>query len=331
MKNFKNLEFWKHKPGKTFQVISFVYQIFQCLYEWMRTPCTPFHMNVPVISVGGLTLGGAGKTPCTLSLAEWLSNLGHDIIILTRGYKGRAEGPIWVGVSDTPYSVGEEAWIMAQHFPVLISKDILKGALYLQNFLPSNKNTVILWDDGHQYPKLYKNIALIVSNTQQWFGNTWVFPAGPLRESLEGGMQRAHGLIILYSKEPKKLPGYLVNLSIPCWSICCQPVCDLPINTPVVGFCGLGNPERFWETITQCELNLKAHLAFPDHYFYKPKDEQYLIHLANKHHAVLVTSHKDYVKLSPAMQAVTHQIFQKISWPLEAQHMILRMLKFSTQ
>ncbi|ETZ04712.1 tetraacyldisaccharide 4'-kinase [Holospora undulata] len=320
------MEFWKKSPGMGVRAVSTLYQIAQCLYEWNRTPFSPFRITAPVISIGGLTLGGAGKTPCTLALAQWLSDFGYFCIILTRGYKGRSKGPLWVSASDTPYSVGEEAWMMAQYFPVLVSKNILEGAKYIQNTFDFKNNTVILWDDGHQYPKLHKDIALIATNTQQWFGNTWIFPAGPLRESLENGIQRAHGIISLYSKEPKNLPEYLSKFSIPSWFAQCIATCPLPENTPVVGFCGLGDPERFWETIQQCKLNLKASRSFPDHYFYKPRDEFFLQDLAKKHHAVLVTSQKDYVKLSTNMKALTHQIFQSIILPLEIKRIIVKML-----
>ena len=320
-------KFWARKaaPPKIFQGISIVYQVAQCLYEWNRTPWTPFRMKFPVISMGALSLGGAGKTPCTLALAQWVSNLGYFPIILTRGYAGRYSGPLWVESHHTPYCIGEEAWMMAQYCPVLVAKDILKGAQYLHHTL-TPKNTVVIWDDGHQYPKVYKDIAFIVTNTQQWFGNRWVFPAGLLRESLESGIQRCDGIICLYAQVPEKIPENIPIGAIPYWPIQCKPVCTLSENTPVIGFCGLGNPERFWNTLAHLGLDIKAQVVFPDHHYYTAKDEAYLGYLAQKHQAVLITSHKDYVKLSPLIQTQTHQVFQCVVWSQEFKNALSYML-----
>ncbi|PPE04244.1 tetraacyldisaccharide 4'-kinase [Holospora curviuscula] len=320
-------KFWDKNPPKILKGLSILYQAAQCLYEWKRTPSVPFRMKFPVISVGGLTLGGAGKTSCSLALAQWLTSLGYKCIMLTRGYKGQSPGPMWVSEKDTPHSVGEEAWMMAQHFPVFIAKNILQGAQYLHHTLISNENTLIIWDDGHQYPKVHKDLAFIVTNTQQYFGNTWVFPAGPLRESLSGGIKRAHGIICLSPQVPVELPETLSFWTSSCFPVECRASCSLPKNTPVVGFCGLGNPERFWNTLHYCGLTLKAQVTFPDHYFYTSKDEVYLQQVAQNHQAVLITSRKDYVKLSSCMQTLTHQVLQSIVLSLELQKIISEMLK----
>jgi tetraacyldisaccharide 4'-kinase len=230
---------------------------------------------------------------------------------------------------DTPQSVGEEAWMLSQQGPVFRSKDILMGAQVLATYLqgqPSKERRVIVWDDGHQYPKVHKDLSLIVTNVAQAWGNEYLCPAGPLREDLIPGLQRADMIVCLYFQAECTRYHRIKTTGVPMVPMLCQPICGLSAQTPVVGFCGLGDPTRFHGSLTQCGLEVRAFRVFPDHHTYTPKDEDALECLAAQHQAVLMTSHKDYVKLSCNMQGKTYQIQQHFTLPRTLSDAIQKIL-----
>ena len=309
---------WLRQPTWTMRLLSGLYRHVQCAYEWHRTPITPFKLSVPVISVGGLTVGGSGKTPCVLAINAWIRAQGYQCIMLTRGYKGTSKRLGFVQPEDTPLSAGEEAFILAQHGPVFRSKDILSGAHVLEAYLNNQNaqnNTVVVWDDGHQYPKLHKDFSLIVTNVEQKWANSALFPAGPLREDLRPGLARANMVACLYFQSDCTRYHSVDTYGTPIAPILCQQTCALPAYTRVVGFCGLGDPSRFHASLQRHGLEVCEFRTFGDHHTYTSKDEAQLIHLAAQHQATLITSHKDYVKLSRSMRDTTYQMLQHLTLP----------------
>lgn len=250
----------------------------------------------PVISIGNLVVGGAGKTPCTLALARLLAAEGYVPWAITRGYGGRCAGPLYVIPNQhTPRDVGEEALLLAREMPTIVSR-VRKEALRL---IPKDMRVVILLDDGHQHMSLYKDISFVVVNGRQGFGNTRTLPAGPLRESIPRGLARCDAVLWVGPSEYK-------NASIPAGMpiIHMQPVasCPLPPSTPVIGFCGIGHPSGFRETLVSLGLCISSFRVFPDHHFYMDRDERELLQLSERTGASLVTTQKDAIKLSPGFR-----------------------------
>lgn len=323
------LRSWSQPPAWGMRLLSKIYRHIQCCYEWHRTPLVPFKLPVPVISVGGLTVGGAGKTPCVLAITAWLRAQGYTCIAFTRGYKGTSSHVGFVQPEDTPQNVGEEAWMLSQHGPVFRSKDILTGARTLAAYLQAPKNqerTVIVWDDGHQYPKVHKDLSLVVTNVEQAWGNGHLCPAGPLREDFIPGLQRSDMIVCLYFQAQCTRYHHIQTCGVPMVPVLCQQTCDLIAQTPVVGFCGLGDPTRFYNSLAQHGLEVRAFRAFSDHHTYTSKDEDALERLAVEHQAVLITSHKDYVKLSCDMKGKTYQMRQHLTLPQTLTNAIQKIL-----
>ncbi|MDA0341241.1 MAG: tetraacyldisaccharide 4'-kinase, partial [Proteobacteria bacterium] len=163
-----------------------------CLFKAggaVRRLTTPVHVaGIPVICVGNLVVGGAGKTPVALSLASQLAKTGHVVAFLTRGHGGRLSGPVQVDPSvHHAGDVGDEALLLAEVAPTWVSRDRGKGGIAARDAGAE----VIIMDDGFQNPGLTKTLSLVVVDGGYGFGNGRVLPAGPLREPAKIGLKRA--------------------------------------------------------------------------------------------------------------------------------------------
>lgn len=253
----------------------------------------PQAVSVPVICIGNLVVGGAGKTPTTLALARLLKKQGHHVAIISRGYKGRFAGPLQVNPTvHTAQEVGDEPLLLAQAAPTWIARNRYAGA----QAAVARGATVILLDDGLQNPSLSHTLRLCVVDSSKGFGNGQVMPAGPLREPLKAGLQKIDGLIVIGSQTlTPALP-----LTHPHLRATLKPVpqeWEKVKTKKVVAFAGIGFPEKFFDLLTKEHMSVEASVPFPDHHFYTAKDLQKLHQLAQDHNATLVTTEKDWVRL----------------------------------
>ena len=173
-----------------------------------------FDPGVPVICVGNLTLGGAGKTPVAAAILELLTDRGIRAHALSRGHGGRLAGPLRVDPAiHTSTEVGDEPLMLAQDFPVWIARDRAAGAAAAA----ASGAEAIVMDDGHQNASVAKTLSLVVVDGEtrdgEWpFGDGQVFPAGPMREPLAKGLARADAVILLLPADLKAPDGELVAL-----------------------------------------------------------------------------------------------------------------------
>lgn len=251
--------------------------------------------SVPLLSIGNIVSGGAGKTPTAIALAHLLQQKGINVHFVTRGYGGLEKGPLKVDPSyHSSVEVGDEPLLLAQQAPTWVAR---KRTLGVQEAITQGAQVIIL-DDGHQTMGLYKDISFIVTDHLQGLGNGYVLPAGPLRENLEDGLNRADAVIEIGegSLAPSK----------PVFKARCVP---RPLNISsnrVVAFCGLGFPQKFYKTLEKLGIDLVATETFPDHYKYTEEDLLRLRKLAKRHQAVLVTTRKDLIKIHPSWQIQLH-------------------------
>ncbi len=253
------------------------------------------HFPIPVLSIGNIVSGGAGKTPVALALASLLQKKGVHVHFVTRGYGGREEGPLKVNLSHhTPRDVGDEPLLLAQQALTWVSK---KKALGVKMAIEEGASLVIL-DDGHQTTGLYKDLSFVVVDLLQGFGNGYIFPAGPLREEHKEGFNRMDALIGVgegdISSSKPIFRARLIPRSMP-----------LP-SKKVIAFCGLGFPQKFYKMLKDLGSHLVAAETFPDHYMYKEEDLGRLQKLAVEHQAILVTTRKDFVKIPSSWQGRLH-------------------------
>jgi tetraacyldisaccharide 4'-kinase len=250
---------------------------------------------LPILSVGNIVCGGAGKTPTAMALADLLQKKGWIVHFVTRGYKGSQKGPLKVDPAcHSSSDVGDEPLLLAQQAPTWVAK---KRHLGVRKALEKGAQIIIL-DDGHQTSTLQKDISFVVTDFLQGFGNGRVIPAGPLREELREGLRRADALIGIGEGAVPTSKAFFRARCVP------QPLV-IPSNK-VIAFCGLGFPQKFYSTLKELSVDLIATESFPDHYTYRQEDLLRLQKLAKRHQAVLVTTRKDLIKISSSWQVPLH-------------------------
>lgn len=252
-------------------------------------------VTVPVIIVGNISVGGTGKTPLVISLANLLISKGFKPGIITRGYKSKSvHYPIVVSNASTALQVGDEALLLQRHShcPVIVDPNRVQAANYL---LDNFTCDIILSDDGLQHYALARDIEIAVVDAERGFGNGLCLPAGPLREPVPrlknvnfiiNNVGRAHvpavSLDRTYSMQ--LLPQAFCNVQ----SQQQQDVAFFHSKT-VHAVAGIGHPQRFFHTLQALGLTIIPH-AFPDHYAFTYADIDFGTD------ALVIMTEKDAVK-----------------------------------
>jgi tetraacyldisaccharide 4'-kinase len=259
--------------------------------SWNARNATPVSVGVPVICVGNLTVGGTGKTPIAVAIVQTLKARGRSPFFLSRGYGGSEPGPVLVTPEHSADQVGDEPVLMSTTAPVAVSRDRTKGAA----LAIANGADVIVMDDGHQNFSIAKDLSLVVVDGEQQFGNRRIVPAGPLRETVRHGMERADAVIIVGDGDPPlagfcgpTLRVHLVHTDAPKLS-----------GRRVVAFAGIGRPEKFFRSLRALGAEIVDAVAFADHHIFQQIEIAKLREKAAKESAQLVTTGKDYVRLPP--------------------------------
>ena len=284
---------------------------------------------VPLICVGNAVAGGAGKTPTTLAIAALLKEQGYCIHIVTKGYGGRIKEATQVSVtSHTPRDVGDEAFLMATHgWPVWVGRHRYPLAKRAQDAGAD----VVLFDDGLQDWRMPYDIRILVVDAYYGFGNGHLLPMGPLREPIPHVLQRVDALCVLhgYGEDVHRKPG---EHSLPfakgysgSWIHTSRQITlpsALKKGDAVVAFAGIGNPEQFRKSILNAGLDLRGFHIFPDHHFYSEKEIATLQEAATQQGCPLLTTEKDFVRLSLLPKTMLNQIlFLSLTIPMQGENL----------
>ena len=294
-----------------------------------RLPC-------PVISIGNLTVGGSGKTPMAIYIAELIQALGYTVTIISRGYKGQAEkigGVVCDGrkICMRPDTAGDEPVMVAKRLktvPVIVGKNRIRaGRLAILEFKPD----ILLLDDAFQHLKLYRDLDLVLLDSKNPLGNTYLFPRGTLREPASA-LSRGDAVIITRSdigKVPsldqikKHVPRTPIFYSfhIPYiykivagnsaqlqdrLTISSKYDFDVFKNKRVFAFSGIANNDEFRRTIESFHCRLENFTGFPDHHQYSDTElDEILKSATDLSVEVIFTTEKDYVRMA-----------HKMKWPI---------------
>ena len=252
----------------------------------------PYKSRSIIICVGNINIGGVGKTPFVISLAEILIRKGQEIVFLSRGYGGSQKDPREVDPEEGHASLwGDEALLLARYAPCIVSKDKVAGIHYCEKHYPGR---YIVMDDGLQNPHIHKNISIIVMDGKQGSGNGYVLPAGPLRETLASAGKRAQGLVVI----GKDHHNMRARISLPSTLVQIKPhITEKMRNHSLIAFAGIGHPEKFFKTLAKEGCKVIKIYRFPDHYPYQDKHINPLISEAKKHQALLITTEKDLMRI----------------------------------
>lgn len=291
-----------------------------CIATFLRNLTTSkYHAKVPVICVGNVTVGGAGKTPVVLAIADILRESGLSIAIASRGYKGEITKPTLVDKNRyTVNSVGDEPLMLARIAPTYIAAQRDLAVQMAEN----NGANVVIMDDGLQNPSVYKNISLLVIDGKFGIGNALVLPAGPLRETLSSGVRKCSAIIVIGKDETGilKHPALNAKTTPPILRARLEPHGQLPDpNVPYIAFAGIGNPEKFFSTLAENGYNIVETIPFADHYNYTDGDMNEIIHKAENKGARIITTEKDEVRLPLFAKKKVQVLPVKIAWEDETQ------------
>lgn len=229
-------------------------------------------LTVPVIVVGNISVGGTGKTPLTLALAQQLIRHGRRPLIVSRGHGGSVQQSQQVSPDSNAQQVGDEPLLMAQRnlCPVWIGKD--RAAAAQAALLANPECDMVLCDDGLQHYRLRRDMEIAVIDGVRGFGNGFMLPAGPLREP--AARLQTVDAVVVNGGEPAT-GQYAMRLSGEVFHNLLDPGKTASANDLRKLRChavaGIGHPQRYFRHLASLGLNTAEH-AFPDHHLYRPAD-----------------------------------------------------------
>lgn len=289
-------KFWNTPKGK-FNLWSGILTPLSWIYSAVgksRLRKGPRHkMPVPVICVGNINLGGTGKTPTVIELVQRLQQIGKSPVVLSRGYGGAERGPVMVDIKrHTANDVGDEPMLLAGFTPVCVGADRKQTA----DMALAQGADVLVLDDGLQNPTLDYDLTITVVDGAVGFGNGRVFPAGPLRETVQNGLARTDIVIAIGGQvsleDPKVLQGTLEVLQTGMeWH-----------GLRALAFAGIGRPEKFYKTLRSMGADVVQTRSFGDHQKIPTAMLQRLQAEADTLGAQLVTTEKDAARLPKEWQ-----------------------------
>lgn len=259
-------------------------------------------VDVPVVCIGNLTLGGTGKTPCVEYVARFFRQQDLQVAILSRGYG--SEG----GRND-------EAMLLEENLPDVPHLQDRDRVAIARTAIVELESEVLVLDDGFQHRRLHRDLDVVLIDATNPWGYGYLFPRGALRERI-GGLRRAHVVMITRADRVSKKEIDAIRQRV-------LRVKDLPMSLtkhapielmstdgrstgldelrgkPVAAFCGIGNPEAFRKTLEDLGATVTDFRSYPDHHHYTRSDVEDLCSWSEKHphDAVIATTQKDFVKL----------------------------------
>ncbi len=279
---------------------------------WLRRLiATPRDTGVPIVCVGNLVAGGAGKTPVAIAIARHLMSRGRTVQFLSLGYGGTLRGPVRVAPDrHDAAAVGDEPLLLTTVAPCWVARDRAVGA----RAAAADGAEVVVMDDGHQNAGLRKDVSLVVVDGETGFGNGRVMPAGPLREPVAAGLARADAVVVIGTDRAgvaAQLPQRLTVLHATYEPT--QGSRDL-LGQAVFGFAGIGRPAKFRATLEALGCSVAGWRAFPDHHPYRRTEIEAILREAGATGAVPVTTEKDAARLPADLRPSVRTVGIEVVW-----------------
>ena len=277
----------------------------------IKLPC-------PVISVGNITVGGTGKTPCVIMMAQMLRTHGFRPAILSRGYGGKNAKQVSI-ISDgknillDSKTAGDEPFLMAQslkNIPIIVGpKRIKTGRVAINQFCAN----VLICDDAMQHRQIFRDIDLVLLDSQNPLNNGHVLPRGKLREPI-AGLKRASAFLLTRTDETDEAANINTKFAqlgnIPIFTSIHKlqdlikgdysdilPISKL-LGKKVCAFCGIAKPDSFQKSLLAAQAHILSWDTFPDHHNYSRDELDKIKSKFNNHKAdIIVTTQKDGMRL----------------------------------
>ena len=275
----KKPEFWDKRYPTIFSIILWPFSFFyRIIISIKKITTNKKKFSIPIICVGNIYIGGTGKTPISIKISEMLKNERKSVII-KKNYKSHKD----------------EIELIKKYAKVITPKKRSEGIDQAIN----KKFELVILDDGYQDLEIKKDLNIICFNSQQGIGNGQTIPSGPLRENL-GSLKNCQIILINGKKDlefENKLKKYNNKLEFFYFNYYIKNLSEFR-NRKLISFAGIGNPENFFKLLKENHLNIVKEIGFPDHYEYSQKDLDELLEMEKKFNAKLVTTEKDYLRIS---------------------------------
>jgi len=272
----------------------------------------------PVISVGNLTVGGTGKTPCVIALAKILADRGFRPAILSRGYGGKNQESVNI-VSDgtivklSAEAAGDEPLLIARSLPGVPVLTGAKRKITGQAAIEQFNADVLVCDDAFQHRQIFRDIDIVLLDAERPLGNGRLLPRGELRESVKN-LRRADCIVLTRADKSGNPPGEIVRIAreqnIPIFRsvhrlremVRPQENLSLPPEDfrgkSICAFCGIARPASFKKTLIDAGMHILSFIDFPDHYAYRSDDlEAIRKHFSAQKADAWITTEKDAMRL----------------------------------
>jgi len=310
--------------NRLFQILLFPLSLVYGTIVWLRNKLYDTHIfrslkidGCRIISVGNISVGGTGKTPVILFLADYLQRHDRKVAVLSRGYRRKSRGTVLVSDGKQLLvrmeQAGDEAFLLAhrlQNIPVVVDADRYRGARFLwDSFQPD----IILLDDGFQHRRLYRNFDIVLVDASVGLNRGLLLPAGFLREPIRS-LRRADLIWLTRVDQARDITPLVKQIrrvtAVRIIHSQHQPVKLIQANSGkqmelhqlaqkrVLLFSGIANPTSFEETVRQLGATVAGHFKYYDHFPYQMRNIQKIVGTAREMKVDLVlTTEKDFVRI----------------------------------
>ena len=272
-------KFWGGKIGIISILLFPLSLIFIFLVLLKKLLIKPKEFKIPIICVGNVYIGGTGKTPISIFLANELKLIGKKPVILRKYYKNH----------DDEYN------LIKEYFKdLIICKNRISGLKQVEN----TKYDLAILDDGLQDYKIKKNINIVCFNQNQLIGNGMVLPSGPLRESLS--VLKDVDIVIINGEKNEIFENKIldINKNLEIFYSNYVPVnIDLFKNKKFIAIAGIGNPENFFKLMRENNLDIQKKIIFPDHYVFSSDEIRKIAIVAKSNNFNIIMTEKDYLRV----------------------------------
>lgn len=249
-----------------------------------------------VICVGNITVGGTGKTQVVQWLADKFKDKNKEYLIVTNAYKARNKVAKLVVESDAAIDIGDESKMLSSSSKVVAAQSLQESIPLIDDLKPE----IVILDDRMQNPYLKKDLVILVFDASRAVGNNMIFPAGPLRESINSGIMKAD-IILMIGNHPCtnfNLINSIISSNKPFFKAQIKMKTKLSLDKSYIAFSAIGNPDKFFTMLKESGVSIIDKIVYQDHHHYSDQDIRDLTSLAKSKNATLVTTRKDYVKLN---------------------------------
>ena len=278
---FNKPKFWDKKKPNIFAILLFPFSKIVTLISNLKSGENFKNSNIKTICVGNIYVGGTGKTPLSIKINNMLNEKKFKSVVAKKFYNEQKDEQLLIKNKTNLITKGSR-------------KDCLNEAIK-QNF------QIVVFDDGLQDKSISYDIKICCFSSNNWIGNGWVIPAGPLRENIDS--LKKFDIVFLngadINNEEKREQIFKINKNIKIYesNYKLKALDKFDISQNYVAFSGIGNPENFSLTLKENNFKILKYFSFPDHYDYNKRDINVIKKFADKNKAKIITTEKDYLRI----------------------------------